>query len=393
MKKRSPVRLDSLVDAVNNQSVVSGLTHDVYRYPARFSPLFPRAAIGLFTKAGDTVLDPFMGGSTTIVESLALGRHAVGTDVSSLAVFLARVKTCLLSEGEISELREWVSETASHLSPRNHVIRHAKWRDTGYQTNLPWRIRKVVEQALRRAKSLNQRLQLVARCILLKTVQWAVDCRKCLPTASEFREHLIEFSTSVTLGVRALRERVYSLGSGPASIEAHQWSADRISGLDSDLLRRQPPKLVVTSPPYPAIHVLYHRWQVLGRRETGAPFWIANCCDGQGASFYTFGDRRRQDHDVQYFERLRLCFSEIRKVVRDDCVVVQLVGFARPSEQVENYLEAMRKAGFNELKFGSSDRSRQCEELWRTVPNRKWYAGLRNDARQTREILLIHRAA
>jgi hypothetical protein len=34
------------------------------------------------------------------------------------------------------------------------------------------------------------------------------------------------------------------------------------------------PKLVLTSPPYPGLHVLYHRWQVKGRRETPAPFWV-----------------------------------------------------------------------------------------------------------------------
>ena len=27
-------------------------------------------------------------------------------------------------------------------------------------------------------------------------------------------------------------------------------------------------RLVLTSPPYPAVHVLYHRWQVKGRKET-----------------------------------------------------------------------------------------------------------------------------
>jgi hypothetical protein len=40
-------------------------------------------------------------------------------------------------------------------------------------------------------------------------------------------------------------------------------------------------KLIVTSPPYPGVHVLYHRWHVDGRRETPAPYWIAGCNDGQ----------------------------------------------------------------------------------------------------------------
>jgi hypothetical protein len=302
------------------------------------------------------------------------------------------VKTCLLDDEGMDEIRRWVVKVVPKLSPRSPVARNIAWQDAGYQDNLPWRFRKVVEQALSRAEKLDDRLQLVARCIVLKTVQWAVDCKKRLPTTAEFREQMIEHSATVVSGLKALREKVESLRNRPATIEVHQCSAEEISGLKSNLLRRRPPKLVVTSPPYPAVHVLYHRWQVLGRRETAAPFWIADCHDGQGASFYTFGDRRRQDHDEQYFDRLARCFSDLRKVVRDDCVVVQLVGFARPSEQLPSYMEAMNTAGFIEFNFGKAG-DRLCRgELWRAVPGRKWYTSLRAETTQTKEILPVHQA-
>ena len=77
-----------LIEAAHDKSRVSGLTRNFYRYPARFSPKFVRAAIEIFSKPGDLVLDPFMGGGTTVVEALALGRKAIGTDISSLAVFV-----------------------------------------------------------------------------------------------------------------------------------------------------------------------------------------------------------------------------------------------------------------------------------------------------------------
>ncbi len=382
----------SLIEAINFRGIVTGLTHDFYRYPARFSPHFARAAIELFTKPGDTVLDPFMGSSTSLVESLALGRHAVGTDISSLAVFLARAKTCLLKDDEIEELEDWAINTVPDLSPRNPVVRHTEWQEAGYQANLPWRFRKVAEQALNHAEGLHERLQPAARCIVLKTVQWAVDCKKRLPTAREFREQMIDYAVTITDGLRELRQQVESLGTEPAAVEVYQCSAEEIASLGSDLLRRRRPKLIVTSPPYPGVHVLYHRWQVLGRRETSAPFWIAECQDGQGAAFYTFGDRRHQSHDEQYFTRLQRCFTEVRKVVRDDCVVAQLVGFARPKDQLPLYLKAMEQAGFEEFDFESAGRRPTQEEFWRAVPNRKWYTWLRTETTQTKEILLVHRA-
>jgi hypothetical protein len=49
------MNVQPLIDAINFNGVVSGLTHDFYRYPARFSPLFARAAIEAFSKPGDTL--------------------------------------------------------------------------------------------------------------------------------------------------------------------------------------------------------------------------------------------------------------------------------------------------------------------------------------------------
>ena len=57
------------LDGVHSRERVAGLTHAFYKYPARFSPRFARAAIQAFTSPGDFVLDPFMGGATTIVEA------------------------------------------------------------------------------------------------------------------------------------------------------------------------------------------------------------------------------------------------------------------------------------------------------------------------------------
>jgi hypothetical protein len=387
------VNLQLLIDAINDRNIVSGLTHDIYRYPARFSPLFARAAIELFTEPGDTVLDPFMGGSTSLVEALALGRNAVGTDINQLSVYLARVKTLLLPDKEIDSLADWAELSLPNISPRKPVERHTVWQEMGYQNNMPWRFRKVAEQALNTATTLlDGDALLAARCVVLKTVQWAVDCKKYLPTAAEFRAKLVEDSGVVMDGLREFRQRVESLETRRPRAEFHHTPADKIGQVKSVALRERRPKLVVTSPPYPGVHVLYHRWQVLGRRETAAPYWIAESNDGQGASFYTFCDRRRPDHDERYFERLQQCFTAVRQVVSEGCVVAQLVGFSRPEDQLPLYQAAMAAAGFQEFDFTKLKGGHRREDFWRAVPNRKFYVWLRDHTRQTKEILLLHRA-
>src|SRR5579859_1253442 len=148
------MNIESLVAGIHHSGAVSGLTHDIYRYPARFSPVFARAAIESFSEPGDVVLDPFVGGSTTLVEAMVLARHAIGIDVSQLAVFLARAKTTVLAPSELESIRRWISNVVPTLSPQGRVRRHTRWNEAGYQDNLPWRIRKLTEQALSSAEKL-----------------------------------------------------------------------------------------------------------------------------------------------------------------------------------------------------------------------------------------------
>jgi hypothetical protein len=151
--------IQELIDAVNSQEPVNGFTHKYYRYPARFSPLFPRAAIRAFTEPGDVVLDPFMGSGTTLVEALTQGRRAVGSDVNSLATFLATVKTSTLSENDLETVIEWADALPDHLNLHSPAARAIEWKEAGYQVHLPWRHRKTIEFILDRLQVLPRRRQ------------------------------------------------------------------------------------------------------------------------------------------------------------------------------------------------------------------------------------------
>ena len=78
-----PQAEQALIAGARSAQPVQGLTHGFYKYPARFSPCFARAAIEFFTEPGDWVLDNHVGGGTTLVEALALGRHCVGAEKHS----------------------------------------------------------------------------------------------------------------------------------------------------------------------------------------------------------------------------------------------------------------------------------------------------------------------
>jgi hypothetical protein len=150
--------------------------------------------------------------------------------------------------------------------------------------------------------------------------------------------------------------------------------------------------LVVTSPPYPGIHILYHRWQVDGRKETPAPYWIADCLDGRGASFYNFGDRKRDSQD-DYFEQSLRTLRSVRAVMKQGAVMVQMVAFSKPTSHLRKYLHNMALAGFEEVRETDDGRTvRKFRRVWRAVPGRKWYAQMKGSTSSSREVVLIHRA-
>jgi 16S rRNA G966 N2-methylase RsmD len=62
------------------------------RYRGNWAPEVPRNLIERFCKPGALVFDAFSGGGTTILEAIALGRRAYGTDVSARAVRIANHK-------------------------------------------------------------------------------------------------------------------------------------------------------------------------------------------------------------------------------------------------------------------------------------------------------------
>src|SRR5579883_2862267 len=200
---------EALVAGALSAEPVRGLTHGFYKYPARFSPLFARAAIKAFTRRGDLVLDNHVGGGTVLVEALALGRDAIGVDISTLAAFVAAAKTTVFSERELDRLAAWSESVANVVHVRKSSIYFAEYAELGYykhlNTHARWRLRKAIEQALGSAMKLGEpRLESFGRCVVLRTAQWALDGRKKLPSLPEFREMLRHFATQMIAGARQL---------------------------------------------------------------------------------------------------------------------------------------------------------------------------------------------
>ncbi|MGD0530130.1 MAG: DNA methyltransferase [Polyangiaceae bacterium] len=116
MTRRSLTHVGGEVEAVGNREVAAALAaaldvapadpesaetdgpdrvhvHGFHTYPARMHPATASRLVVALSGAGATVLDPFCGSGTVLVEAMIAGRRAVGTDLNPIAVRLATLKT------------------------------------------------------------------------------------------------------------------------------------------------------------------------------------------------------------------------------------------------------------------------------------------------------------
>jgi DNA methylase len=366
--------------------------HSHYRYPARFSPRFASAAVQLFTEPGDIVLDPFVGSGTTLVEALRHGRRAVGIDISPISVFVASMASHVHSPADLEYAQQWMIR-------RLHEIRFSEI-NIPLSNNFPtvhldharnWRILSVIDRLVQSSAKLPPRRRDLVRLTVLRSSQWAFDHKAVAPGLQDFLKHLqgtMSDNANAMLGFGGVIADEWG--------DSHRKGDRRVMVGDAAKVlrrwRRTTPTLadaIVTSPPYPGVHILYGRWQVDGRRETSLPLWIIGARNGLREGDYTMHARRDGDNRT-YFELMENVMQEARECVKEDGWSVHMVGFSDPIRQLPIYLRTMRRCGFIEVK------SRQLAtdsdgRLWRSVPGRRWYAnGSSNGA--GREVVLLFRA-
>lgn len=69
------------------------LTHGFHSYPARMHPSIAGVLLEELRVRGGTVLDPFCGSGTVLVEAMRAGWRSLGSDLNPLALRIARIKT------------------------------------------------------------------------------------------------------------------------------------------------------------------------------------------------------------------------------------------------------------------------------------------------------------
>ena len=92
--------------------------HGFHSYPARMHPETAARLIAALSEPGQTVLDPFCGSGTVLVEARRQGRRGLGYDVNPLSRELVWLKTLAPDDAWLSALQAEAARVAAHADER-----------------------------------------------------------------------------------------------------------------------------------------------------------------------------------------------------------------------------------------------------------------------------------
>lgn len=123
IRKRSTMRFDEVPISDDwafseaKRKDTTYITHGYHRYPAKFIPQLARRLIEEYSQERNTVLDPFCGCGTTLVESVVSRRYSYGFDINPISVMISMAKVRHLDPVLLHETFDQVRLDFSRVSP------------------------------------------------------------------------------------------------------------------------------------------------------------------------------------------------------------------------------------------------------------------------------------
>ena len=312
-------------------------------HPCRFPAQMAALLIGRITREGETVLDPFMGSGTTLVEAQRLGRPSVGMDINPVACLMATSK---LYEEDGAEVTQYIEKLIRVVEvgwneldagPVPIGVQSSKWygKRTLSELRKLWAL---VSQSDGRFPAIGRA---AFSAVLLRacreTRHWGYVCDNTTPKSNREVDAREGF-------VGVLRKFQTAYWKRQEACTGRRAAAHVLQGNAASLLTTFPRgsvSCVVTSPPYQGVadYVKAQRlsmewfgWEIepLRQVEIGAR-----------------SKRRRTAAIAEFLDELELVFTRVFDVLVEDGVAAIVYGAspARPNT-VSDFLERLARIGF-----------------------------------------------
>ncbi|HTM46847.1 MAG TPA: DNA methyltransferase [Polyangiaceae bacterium] len=237
----------------SDEKSVRDHVHGFHSYPARLHPVTARRLIEKLSQPGDTILDPFCGSGTVLVEALLQGRDAVGIDLNPLACELARFKTKRTTAAERTEWMDAAERVSAYaedrrqlrLGPTRTYLAHER---APYDPHILFELDGLSAGIVEEPEAIRQVLRLILSSILTKVSRSLGDSSGKLGPrrlASGFAIRAFLFKVKEVCRQSAQFAKLIPPGVGAQVVLT---DARRLTGVDPASI-----DLVVSSPPYPGV--------------------------------------------------------------------------------------------------------------------------------------------
>jgi len=333
------------------------LTHSLHPYPAKFPPQLPHIIIQQFAQKSATVLDPFCGSGTTLVEARLLGCNAIGVDVNGLSSLLSKVKATPLSEKELSQIKSFLDLIATEdfqwkMHRPTIKVKEIEGLEHWFQLNVAEELTHILNLIAKLDdENVRDFLKIVLSSIIVRVSNQESDTRfaaknKNIPnnfTFSLFLSRANEYLTRIADYSKKVNGNGY--------LKLLNADSRNLSMLDNESI-----DIVITSPPYANTYdyYLYHKF----RKR-----WLD--LDVQFAQYNEIGSRREYSSlkkpAEQWTTDLKICFAEMFRLIKKEGLAFIVIGdsvikkeLIKIDEVITNF---MPEIGFEICNIISSDLS------------------------------------
>lgn len=113
-------------------------THCIHPYPSKLIPQIARFLIQRYAQEGDTILDPFCGSGTGLLEAALLKRNSIGLDINPLACLISRVKTTPLPSNTSKNTLSKLLESLPSSLPQKNLSNYTEFKIPNFPKREVW---------------------------------------------------------------------------------------------------------------------------------------------------------------------------------------------------------------------------------------------------------------
>lgn len=299
------------------------LTHSFHPYPAKFPPQLPKTILERYAVKGQTVLDPFCGSGTTLVESRTLGMNAIGVDVNGLSVLLSKVKATPLTTKQIKAMTSFLNHIKEEMSGwklgnRPHIkVKGIEGIDHWFQKNVSEEITFLLNQVAKEKDiDIQDFLKITLSSIIVRVSNQESDTRfaainKNIPDGYVF-EQFVRKATGYVVRMAEFSKLI------SPQTELRVYNAD---SRNLDFIEDNSVDIIITSPPYANTYdyYLYHKF----RKR-----WLD--IDVKFAQYNEIGSRREysslKEKPEKWNADLLKCFKEMHRVLKTGQLAFIVIG-------------------------------------------------------------------